>query len=261
MFAVTNGATIKEFKLTNSYFYTNADRNASVVGYAVGGTIDTVYSNAIVKTNNIRVGGLVGWAEGITMKKSWFDGSVMSEKSAADTAIGGFIGRADKTVSIENCLNTGVVAAKTTGESGKAAHAGGFIGYVGNNSNITLKSSMNVGIVEIHNQSTYCYSTVAKLGSGSVLNTSLDAPVYATVESCSAGTGWPNNTHIIEVSKNDILGILGYQYSRLNLDFQNTWALVENQTPILQAFADKVIDVTKVEKVIDTSWYSVDATE
>lgn len=78
-------------------------------------TVENCYANAYVAlpegSTNERVGGIVGssWSGG-TLKNVQFDGIVTASGKRYRGAFIGAIGNADKTVNLENCLNTGISA-------------------------------------------------------------------------------------------------------------------------------------------------------
>jgi hypothetical protein len=74
---VGSNATVKNLKLTNSYFQTSTSDFGSVTG-RLDGTLDNIYTDAIVVGRIERVGGFVGIASGskATIKNCWFAGSV-----------------------------------------------------------------------------------------------------------------------------------------------------------------------------------------
>lgn len=55
------------------------------------------------------------------------------------------------------------------------------------------------------------------------------------------------------MSKNDLIG--NFSYFNTRLDFENAWALVEDNTPILKCFADVVTELPVIPDNVDITWY------
>ena len=61
------------------------------------------------------------------------------------------------------------------------------------------------------------------------------------------------NGSVRQLSTEYVKGTDWYRFSEL--DFQNNWATVEDDTPILQCFATDIPSLKGIEKAYDTSWY------
>ena len=148
---VHSSSIIQNLRLTNSYIYVyKGDGIGGIVGRSNGGTIQNVYSSAIVVGDNgsSSIGQFVGNLQnGITIKNCWSDGKVIGKHSFG-SYIGGFIGQltvANKTVSVEDCLHTGYVENNRTGN----LRVGGFFGYTKYVANFEFVNYMEAGEIKI----------------------------------------------------------------------------------------------------------------
>lgn len=153
LFATVSG-TVKNLMLQNSYFnckdtsaasYESMTYSASIgsiAGNLSGGTLDTVYSDALINHAGCYAGGLVGtiYTEGTsnTITNSCYAGKIVGSQ-----CVGGILGAlVNTTATIEHCLNVGEV----TGGIGTA----GYCGYIDNRGlkcspALSLKDSLSVG--------------------------------------------------------------------------------------------------------------------
>ena len=161
LFGATSGAsTIKNLYLKNSYFESTAKNLGGIAGQGRG-TFHTVYSNATIKSDDGRVGGIVGMAYGtaVVLQNCWNEGSVINTAvnrshngSSEARGTGGLIGvmyssKSGETIArIENCLNKGTVdVTASTGET--ATMGGGLVGSVMKGANLTVVDSLNLSDV------------------------------------------------------------------------------------------------------------------
>ena len=142
--ATTTDATIRDFRLENSYLTTTAARLGSIVGNFAG-TAERIYSNAFVKNTSgsfSRHGGLFGAIVGATtVSECWYDGAV----SSVNSVVGGLAGvvqlTAEGAVRVEHSLFSGTVY-------GKNGQAGGLFGYVQTASGgVTVHDCASLGTV------------------------------------------------------------------------------------------------------------------
>ena len=191
LFGYVNGenAMVTDLSLTNSYVEHTGGTVfvGGVVGYLNKGTIDKVYSNAIVKSNGAEFGGIVGRAEGL-VEECWFDGEVYANRiDAAYVKAAGIVGTSwsqtgtGKTftpLTIRNCLNTGSVTYNVTTTSGAGAGLGGIYGGDRGYTDLTVEYCINTGVIE----------TNQKNGTGSIVgnisqNTTIDSvKTYSTAD-------------------------------------------------------------------------------
>ena len=281
----TDTSTIKNFKLTNSYFYSDADnaRLGSVVGN-LGGTLDTVYSSAIVEGTMDQIGGLVGVSndltnrtEGIvTITNCWFDGTVsVTNKEAQLAYVGGVVGGVIQgTLNMDNCLNTGAISYEydkmPEGTVRTGVATGGLVGGVmngvrkdtgkGTKSVLNISDSLNTGSVQAktsagaeHPYNDGVRSVVGYTTAGTV---TIKENVYATSESASGTIHYNNDRAVVSGSANtlaeaSLLGTKGYTYTLL--DFDAYWSARSADVPALKSFVGAGIDVSTAWRP-DTDW-------
>ena len=268
---VGSGATVKNFELTDSSFTYSGTSGAimgSVVGDLYGGaTLENVYSNATVVSCGGQAGGLVGRVndsdadekeDKTVISNCWFDGT-FSLKGETTVYGGGIVGRLFRgDLDMLHCLNTGSVSSEA---SGRALQLGGLIGTANGVGVLNLTDSLNIGKI------TVSYDN----GVGSIIGrVSCDnqddrivniKDTYASVESYKSTFGNSSNAKIknasISMQKSFLNGYTAYQWT--TLDFTDSWAVVEDDTPVLQVFATNVPSVADQKKLIDTRWYQSDA--
>ena len=188
-----NVASVKNMMLKNSYFVSMSANFGSVVGEIKGGVIDTVKSDAIVKSSNAFHGGLVGMTEGAaTILNCWFAGKVTNTvtNSTKNIRVGGMVGGLyTGSLTIENCLNTGNIDISQF-DNGNYPQVGGFVGEVGNSSKpvvtITIKDCLNTASISVK-------STAKRHGAiMGYVRTGVTAEVYSTYadsDKCSVTIG------------------------------------------------------------------------
>lgn len=136
-------AIIKNFSLTNSYFYSTQAALGSITGRACGGTFESIYSDAVVKSANANLGGLIGQMQGganFTMSNCWFNGKLTNTNSNSIGGLIGYIkGASGKTRNVTNCLNSGIV----TTENSASKYVGGLVGYCDDSSLLTISNCLN----------------------------------------------------------------------------------------------------------------------
>lgn len=255
--ATSQEATVKNLKLTNSYFESSALSFGSIAGRGRG-TFDTIYSDAIIVTSSGNVGGLIGQVPGdggIKMTNCWFDGSVTSTGNTLDDRrTGGLVGVLYSDSTVSNCLNSGDVNATKYTHENKPGNkvvvplAGGLVGYW-SQSTLTITGCLNVGKVLVSDKASIGYGPI--IGYRDAELTLKDT--YATAESCKSFTTSRINGLVSKVATNTISGIGAYQWTFL--DFDKYWAAVTSSTPILQSFASEIMSLAGIDRMIDLSWY------
>ena len=256
MFANTQrGAVIKNFKLVNSYFKNNGDKGTGSILAKGGGTLDTIYSDAIVVSNGWHSGGLVG---SFTVSGSnkitncWFDGVLTMEMEYGRYA-GGIIGTINAIGAknqIEHCLNSGTIT--TTATSNPCI--GGICGVVMSDGSLQLADNLNVGTITtergIYGIGSVLGRTVGKNSVTVIENTYASSESYYTALGGSEGRMTGSSVRIRNLN---LVGYEGYQWTEL--DFEKYWAVVMDGTPILQSFAETIVDLDGIAKKIDKTWY------
>lgn len=170
MFGVTaSGSELTNFRITNSYFK-NQNTSNGFVGSVAGklcGNMSKVYSNAIVKSNNLRSAGMVAYAEGgeINISDCWFDGQVL-EGDAGDNKgryIGGIVSSVRQGVcNITNTLFTGEII---TNHTTKGLYVGGIVAetYPADSSiTLTLDSVVSAGKISGKHNHIACFSVLGQ---------------------------------------------------------------------------------------------------
>ncbi|MBQ7859247.1 MAG: hypothetical protein IJ347_03815, partial [Faecalibacterium sp.] len=227
---VETGASVQNLKLTNSIIegvYTGEESRAGV-GSIVGrnrGTIDGVYSSAIVKNAKAMTGGIAGMSEGGTITNSWFNGEVHGARAS-----GGILGGTyAKAAAIKHCLNTGkIIVADNT------YYVGGIAGELQKASAATIDDCLNVGTL-----------TGAAVKSGNVVGrVDADASLALTdsygvsefhAEAIGDCTGTLTSTAYGTRSLNNLKGYGAYQWTTLDFD-GGSWVLKKDALPALGKF-------------------------
>lgn len=270
-------ATVKNLILKNSHFESTAMNLGSIAGIGHG-TFEKIKSEATVVGHNARVGGLIGMnsAKGTSLANCWFAGTVTNKGNGEGLrGTGGLVAvsYSGSELTITNCLNTGTVDAiayeynqKTATNPQVVVLAGGLVGWVRSDAVLKLGDSLNTGEVKVSNKSGDSkngfigYGSVVGYVDGLVENS---GNFYTTAESSPRQMN-NGKTGLVVVNKSDIMGVKGYQWNKIDLDFEKQWTFVvdditttdvdETDTPILQVFAGKVVDVANVVQMLDYSW-------
>lgn len=265
-------ATLCNFSLKDSYFYTSAEDMGSVVG-SLNGSMENVYSSAIVESSSYRLGGLCGIIAGGQSEQHitncWFDGSLIADGSQISTdskevGFGGIVGTVKNAgaKTIDNCLSSASVQI-TKGQSINSFGIGGIAGVVySNSSNVNLTISNCVSACEFTvDDSTSAGSVIGIMydnAAGAAVNTVSLTNAYSTeqsIETVSTGVGLKFaqatlNGRTIEVSADDyLIGYAGYDKSEL-LDFENTWTLRKDNIPALKQFVPETEQMTAIEEFL-----------
>ncbi len=251
---------VKNFSLKNSYFETSKASFGSIAGRCRG-TIDTVYSDAIVVSNDgMNVGGFIGQVPGVgnvSLNNCWFAGTVTNKANdKTKRGVGGFIGSNLSDSKITNCLFTGTVDASaynlTNSETNKnvSPRAGGFVGNIGNKSKMNISYSLSTGTIRVHKTATIGFGPI--IGNSSTMATLSN--VYAS-DACKTVNVGTVKGEVITYDQSKLNGYAGYQWT--TLDFNKYWAVVvgPDKAPILKSFAGKDPSVAGLVKLMDISWY------
>ena len=254
LFGETAGtAVVENFKLTNSYLTTDQPIFGAIVGFG-GGTLRSVYTDAVVESPTHYVG-MVGYVgDAMTIEECWFAGTVTCTGASKDH-YGGIVGFASGTVNISDCLFTGTVT-----NSGRN-RTGGFVGTA-SGATLTITDSLSAGTVvggansgllvgcgTDGKPSTVHFVTAYALGDESASRVvgykySADAVNVDYVFNGVPGYSERNNSNyynipimIVDESK------ASEQYrgdaaatTLAGFDFENTWAAVPGGVPILRRF-------------------------
>ena len=173
---IQTGGTVKNFKLTNSYFKQTGTGSTGSIAGEVQGTIDGVYTDAIVEGTATYIGGIAALTSGlkysistgeptttstttddngytvieqtveviegrhvVNIKNCWFDGVVNAETTEEWARIGGFVASPTQgRLDMDNCLFTGTIY--TQAESSNT-RVGGFVGTRSSSSPTATKTT------------------------------------------------------------------------------------------------------------------------
>jgi len=240
----TEDSTIKNLKIENSYISSQYGSVGSIAGWG-NGTIDSVYSSAVVAATADHVGGLVGTTQDTTNRKtisnSWFAGAIRVEASSEN--VGGIIGymyatNAQTTWSqrlLENCLVTGSI---TSASTSSVANVGGFCGYC--QGDLNINSSLHAGTITTA-------SGAGGIGQGVGNKANLayvrfqNTSVYSTATGISKDIGiegWTTDTgKVYDVEKTSIYDGLATTNAP-NLQYSTNWSTLDGKVPVLTDFVD-----------------------
>jgi len=246
--AVASGGRVENLKLTNSYFraYTQTSNMylGSIVGYN-SGSIDKVYSDAIVKGTGSMVAGIAGRSEG-SISESWFAGSV----EGGGTSIGGIVGYTSG-VTITNCLNTGGVT---------GTHPDGYVGgFVGNvpTGTVHISSSLNAG--QLSSERTATTGTVIGSEKETVTLTNVyaveDATYTKLIGDGAEEDGSVSGTTGSLIGHGAFLNVPNFSWDN---DYtatagQGSWVIREGQVPVPKA----LFDAERGDVYADLDWLRV----
>jgi len=261
-------AVVKNLKIKNSYFESTENGTGkgsfvgSITGYAAGGKLEKIKSEAIVVGHDVAIGGLVGQSrldkqvdKGTIINNCWFAGTVKVLGKNSMLA-GGILGdKRTGEVTITNCLNTGHIVSESAKDTQRT---GGLVGGI-QSKGFVMKDCLNTGKITTKKYDGVgsVIGMVAKGTEGKIRNTyttkeshvykSLGVPMSIMDNSNSAKGG----AYILPEAK--LIGKGGYEWTEL--DFNKYWTTVENGTPILKSFAGNIQGVTSGPKAFDISWY------
>lgn len=247
---------IKNFKLVNSYFISDLNYGVGCISSNGGGTFDSIYTDAMIFSQKRYVGGIIGRVtENTTVTNCWFDGSIdiVGNYGRYD---GGIAGRVEEGIdlTIEHCLVSGVM---TSDLYQKGVNMGGMVGTTHRDVTVTIHDSLVSGKV-IPNWTSVVGSVIGNL----VAKTTVKATnTYVTSDTYKKVVGYHAEGGILEGSpialrREIISGYGGYQWT--TLDFDNYWAVVEGDTPVLKTFAENPLSLEGVERKVDVSWYNAE---
>lgn len=266
--------SICNLSIRNSYIESENNQYIGTIAGSVDGNINSVYSDAIIKTGAQYAGGLVGRYDGGTISGSWYDGDIYGSNSFLGGMIG-TIGQNDssaKTVNVNDCLFTGTVESSYQ-VTNAAPHVGGIFGASYKKMILNMDGCLSDGKIKITQygagsiggslyakngqiKHTYYKSNGVLVGGSSYLTK--DINIQNTGTATLPGTCL-NVNDSNGMNLTDINGVNGYQY--LNLDFYNgntgVWVAREDDVPAIKNFVDDYIEPTELTNVqqIHTDWY------
>ena len=276
LFGQVNGATIKNFTLSNSYFYVNSGTTYTYTGSIVGelnnGIIDTVKCDEtvkieIAKSGNQYNGGIAGRVINGTIQNCWFAGKIAGNGYYQGGILGGLSTSGDK-CTIENCLFTGNLVLNQ--------YTGGICGSVVAGAELTVNDTLYAGKMSAGGGSNYKGLIVGNLASNGQITAE---NLYASKDTFTKNIGWTGSTEdtanpviddkVTHLALEDFNGETGYL--NIALDFyipevheEGTWGIVEDGAPRLKIFGDlegaEYVDVRTVggaTKAVRTVWHNL----
>jgi len=249
---------IKNFKLVNSYFCGDLQDGAGIISACGGGTFDSIYTDATLVSYKYWNGGIIGKAtESTTITNCWFDGRIDIIGGYARYT-GGIMGRAmnkEADFLIEHCLATGIMYNET---EKTGVGMGAILGNALDSSTVTINDCfVNADLTNEYKVAVgSVYGVSENNATVKVTNTYASTESYDRMVGAVLGieegvpVGYPEEM---------LKGYGGYQWT--SLDFDKYWSIVEDGTPILTTFADVTPSLKDVERYVDISWYTDEATE
>ena len=265
--SVLTQGDVQNFQLKNSYFESTTEKYA-MMGSVVGdlrGRLKNVYSDAIVVAHGDQFGGIVGRVydndnsgnadDVVEVTNCWFDGRVYGARNGVKH-IGGVVGYLTAgDLNISHCLNTGTVESET---DDRGVHLGGIFGAARGEGILNISDCLNTGDIVVKRDT--CVGSVIGRGWDETVTINI-SNTYATYESYLRGIGDNSastvNGGVVILPENMLTGNNAYKYS--TLDFPGYWAIVKEDTPILQSFAGSDPSTAGIKRLVDTSWYKADA--
>ena len=274
------GSTIRNLGVTNSYFDVSGNKDQRYVGgiVAVGqGSLDTLYSDIIIKADGRDIGGIAGYLDfsGATkyfqpaVNNCWFNGKLIGNTGRRMGGIAGAVfGVADNTptYSFTNCLYTGYITNKRISHKEDnlgGQYIGGIVGQEANPANVVIKDCLSAGKIDV------VFRTYVGSIMGTVTNKASTVTfdnVYSTLENYDRYLHLSNgvvNGATIMLPENLISGVNGFKWT--TLDFSKYWSAAKDDTPVLKSFSSvakvQTTSVAKEKQMVDTAWYNVSKKE
>lgn len=260
---------VKNFSIKDSYFC-NTKKTYAMFGSVVGdhrGTMQNVYSNAIVEAYGGQVGGIAGRVydndvdEGyakddiVQITDCWFDGEVSSLRNGV-MGVAGIVGwLTNGDLNVARCLNTGTISSIT---DNSGVHLGGIIGAAKGQGKLTIANCLSTG--ELIVVKDVCVGGVLGRGWSEQLSINI-SDSYASHESYYRGVGSNTDSKVsggvLVLPESMLTGTEAYKYTQL--DFDKTWAVVEGGTPLLKSFSGNGAGTGNVKRLINADWYKANA--
>ncbi|MBR4768901.1 MAG: hypothetical protein IK088_07985, partial [Lachnospiraceae bacterium] len=258
LFGSTAKATVKDLKITNSYFDSTGQWIGSFAGQGSGSFID-LYSDAILTTSAAMIGGIVGANDeagrlDLQLESCWFDGNLSCTHSAGTNSgafMGGIVGHLSVGKNtLNNCLVTGNidVSSFVPGGSGNMK-TGGLIGVQNADDGTTVTKSAFLGTFTVGDNAGKL-GMYALAGDSSQRNMN-GSELYAMVDYNVIAGGYNNVNAGYGITYSN-LGVTNFPIgsdakTRMPaLDWENVWETADLNLPVLRNAASVVID---------TGWY------
>ena len=196
------GTAINSSTISNSYFNgsvgittgSTATKIGGLIGYGEGITVTSCKTEGSVKGYN-SVGGFIGSSKNISIINSITTSAVTSTKSDTQVDTGGFAGNVFGTSTIEYCSSSGQVNTQNY------YSVGGFIGSTGEGNNITIRNSVShSNIVYANARGTeYIGTLIGDAYSAHVFNCDTYGTINSSTSNCAFYTK-SNSNRIKEIS-------------------------------------------------------------
>ena len=245
----SNKCLIKEVFLVNSFFDITGAKGAASFVSGGGGTFIGLYSDAIFEHEGQECGGIASSITDTTIiEECCFDGTIY----AGSKIVGGILSVADSPrVEIKHTLFSG----KIVHDYSKYEYSpimGGICGQVNSGGGLILSDSLASGNV-VYGKNGQIASVIGATVSGSdtLINDAVGSRAAGpkTIASQEGSVTGGNVPYTVEQLK----GVNAYKWT--NLDFENYWNAIENESPILKRFSETGLNLEGIEKAFDTSWY------
>ena len=252
---IDKGGVIKNLALKDSYIKQTGGNSwaAGILGFSYGAEVSNLYSNAIVVSDGLQMGGVIARAEG-TVDNCWFDGTLICARTSwvAKVGIGGVVGTtvrgsAAYDLTISNCLNTGKIVWKI--DTAEILGIGGIFGATRSDTpNITVQNCISAGT----------YETTGTNGIGTIVGLVNESGTKYTIQNCYATTECGVEeflgadtasadssavTECIVVDSEDITGSALYANEEISLDF-DVWVARSADVPAIKYFVGTIVPET-----------------
>ena len=260
-------AAVKNFKILNSCFVSTDTSNNYGVGSVAGGgggTIERIYSDAIIVSSARYGGGIIGlFNRDGSISECWFDGEV-AIKGRRSAGIAGACtdyyvkgNPIHTTTKISHCLNTGYIHRTDTAATDSATSAG-IVGAIHNTA--IVEDCFSSGVVmspkyldKGADELGAIVSAIAAEGNGTIKN------CWGTMESFKKVITTIKKESVSNISLSSVLEeamLIGYDAVQMTtLNFNKYWAVDLDGTPVLKYFTKNVPSIAGMV-IPDTSWYS-----
>ena len=284
LFGFVKDSTIRNLQLQNSILKTSTNKTVTAVYagsiFAKGdGNLDNIHSSANVSSNYYQFGGLIGIVDRVdsndktgavcTINDCWYSGNIYSRYYATTTGnknvrAGGIVAYITRgSFTINNTLFSGNINFSSDTRTGTYRYIGGLVAdsnAPSTVSGIAISNSISAGTITLQEGTTYTHvGSVAGRANNKAI--SLEK-VYTTTECYgeiygSGGLLADDSELPIQIPQNNLMGLSAYH--KINLDFVNDWAPMENAMMVPRALTDDGYVISSEGEIkADTSWYTAE---
>jgi len=249
----TPKATIRNFRIVNSYIRCEGNLVGSVVGRG-NSKFDSIYSNAIISATGASIGGIVGQVQTgnkNSITNCWFDGKMELTEEGAFQAGGivGFVLLDGTSLLIDNCLNSGSISSVRVKS---ASNVGGICGTVDVKASLILQNSVHTGTFNPKNP-IGVGTAIGRLGPDVTVAIKETYGFVGKHQTIGILAGKPSG-NATQYPEATLQGTEAYRMTAL--DFDKYWMAREGKTPILRTFGDtsQALSLAGIVRA-NTSWY------